>query len=106
MEKKIEVGDYIKDIYSRIGKIKSYSNGTYFTEKFGASSGEIVKHSKNIIDLIEEGDYVNGHKVEVIWEDADNYRFGGCDYMFQITGKEIKSIVTKEQMEAIQYVIE
>lgn len=49
----IKVGDYCKDIYGRIGKIKSYSNGTYFTGKFGANSGEIVIHIPNIIDLIQ-----------------------------------------------------
>lgn len=49
----IEVGEYIKDVYGRIGKVYEYSCGTYRTKKFGASSGEIVKHSKNIIDLVE-----------------------------------------------------
>ena len=61
----------------------------------------IVKHSEFIWELIELGDYVNGHKVEEIWE--NDFRFGGCDYTFQVTGYEIKSIVTKEQFESMEY---
>ena len=49
---------------------------------------------------------MNGHKVEVIWEDAANYRFGGCNYMFQITDEDIKSIVTKEQFNSVTYSLE
>lgn len=49
------------------------------------------------------GDYINGHKIEKKWEDAGNFRFAGCDYYFNITDEEIKSIVTKEQFERISY---
>lgn len=105
----MEIGYYIKDIFGRIGKIKSYSNGTYFTEKFGASSGEIVKHSKNIIDLIEVGDYVNGHKVI----EVDNHNKGMMrevycedDEDFGIWDEMIESVLTKEQFESIEYRLE
>ena len=38
----------------------------YECEKDDYDEEEIVKHSKNIIDLIEEGDYVNGQCIEKI----------------------------------------
>ena len=72
----------------------------------------ISKASHNIIDLIEVGDYVNGSKVIKI-ENVENYpdlsnvkieksdfRYGVYETVFE---NEIKSIVTKEQMEQIAY---
>ena len=57
----------------------------------------ITKSSPNIIDLIEVGDYVNGEKVTNI---------NGILYVKNIGALEeinIKSIVTKEQFEAMEY---
>lgn len=62
------------------------------------------KTSKNIIDLIEVGDYVNGNKVlenigiYILTSSSDygNNRF--FDY-------QIKSIITKEQFEKIKFEI-
>ena len=56
-----------------------------------------IKSSPNIIDLIEVGDYVNGEKVTNI---------NGILYVKNIGALEeinIKSIVTKEQFEAMEY---
>lgn len=79
----------------------------------------IVKHSKNIIDLIEEGDYVNGERVQSIIDYS--VVEGGEPYKKILTGeranlglhtlglkyyiyeKDIKSIVTKEQFNANCY---
>lgn len=63
----------------------------------------ILKSNKNIIDLIEVGDYVNG--VEVIGKEFDNFnkeylQCGVGDYVictFEV--KDIKTILTKEQYE-------
>lgn len=52
----IEVGEYVR---TKKGKIFQYSKGRAYLGK----DNEIVKHSKNIIDLIEVGDYVNGRLV-------------------------------------------
>lgn len=66
-------------------------------------SGKILKHSKNIIDLIEEGDYVNGEKVigkgalsciPQYYDDETN------DIVYF---DEIKSIVTKEMFSSVEY---
>ena len=56
-----------------------------------------IKSSPRIIDLIEVGDYVNGEKVTNI---------NGILYVKNIGALEeinIKSIVTKEQFEAMEY---
>ena len=63
---------------------------------------DIKKHSKNIIDLIEEGDYVNGkliHKVDIRENSAYIY-YGNCK---TFTDYQIKSIVTKEMFASAEY---
>ena len=61
----------------------------------------IVKHSKNIIDLIEVGDYVNGHKIIMdLKQSRKHYNTIDCfvtakGYTFE--ENEIETILTKEQ---------
>ena len=63
----------------------------------------IMKASHNIIDLIEVGDYVNGMRVDDIDIHSKRlYREMRYDYEI-ISEKEIKSIVTKEQFESMEY---
>lgn len=64
-----------------------------------------VKSSNNIIDLIEVGDYVNGCKVHkiancitIILDNEENISW--------VNPNDIKSIVTKEQFKANEYVVE
>ena len=59
---------------------------------------DIIKASHKIIDILEVGDYVNGRLVE--WKSEDFVAFGRLDYAYE---KDIKSIVTKEQMKAMEY---
>ena len=64
----------------------------------------IVKHSKNIIDLIEVGDFVNGSRVE------DRYLLNGEKPVLETAGTEknslclcerdIRKVLTHEQYEA------
>lgn len=68
-------------------------DGTYWRENI------IGKPSHNIIDLIEVGDYVNGERVEEIWKEVV---LVGQECR-PISFNNIKSIVTKEQFEAIKY---
>lgn len=65
----------------------------------------VTKHSKKIIDLIEENDYVNGQKViEIIKQNNKIYLM--TDYMPPKYIKEdIKSIVTHQMFEQIEYKI-
>lgn len=122
---KIEVGEYGRTNLGNIIKFAwiEYSEGKRDESKvllinndilsndfYYFSIGEkIVKHSKNIIDLIEIGDYVNGHIVIDIDRNEDNELFLITeDYMdFEGTNciydKEIKSIVTHEKFASVEY---
>ena len=115
----IEVGDYVRDKDGEIHKIIEINNPndelwTYykFENNMGNYKETIIKHSKNIIDLIEVGDYVNGYKV--IGVTLDPAPSGKCvdidcdkpsyeSYLFE---EQIYSIVTKEQFASMEYKVE
>lgn len=68
---KLEVGMYVRTdngiigkIYEKIGDMFTYkdSNRDYIT--YDLLHSEITKASYNIVDLIEENDYINGLRVE------------------------------------------
>lgn len=61
----------------------------------------IVKHSKNIKDLIKEGDYVNGALIVYIDKDADEI----CtpEKIYKLSEIKIERIVTKEMFESVEY---
>ena len=78
-------------------------NGKY--NGFTNRNRTIIKSSTNIIDLIEVGDYVNGHKVLDIAQAPKKVL-----YLNDISQKgallpreNIKSIVTKEQFSQMEY---
>ena len=128
---KLEVGQYVRTKDGRIYKIKQI-NGTYrgvgefnhdniiithgdekqsyrYKQHMEGYYCDILKSSRNLIDLIQEGDYVNGYKITDIdinalgmkriglwsgeYENEKRY-FEECN---------IKSIVTKEQFKSMQY---
>lgn len=68
---------------------------------------QITKHSENIIDLIEVGDYVNGYKVEKIEVNrviCVDYCFDCKRYTLATNNPEnIKSIVTHQQFNSMKY---
>ena len=68
----------------------------------------IIKSSPNIIDLIEGGDYVNGLKVDKIDENGiyNSNSYDGWLVNIASCNEDIKSIVTKEQFESMEYRIE
>ena len=66
----------------------------------------VIKASYNIIDLIEVGDYVNGFRVENIYNPTGNEVFWiklSCNPIDNYKNEDIKSIVTKEQFEQMSY---
>lgn len=122
---KIEVGEYGRTNKGKIfifawlensdGKRDTnkvlLGNGKIFENKFYYfdDGEEIVKHSKNIIDLIEVGDYVNNRKVyQVGYNFQDDFvcKMSNSNYEDFIYPKEIKTIVTHEQFESIEYKVE
>lgn len=120
----IKVGEYIRTKDGFITKILGVDEFTldedeifYETELnegyTDLGSDDIIKHSSNIIDLIEQGDYVNGIKIFLI-EKAIGYGDKGQEGILVnkiyknckfIPKDDIKSIVTKEQFKNIEYTI-
>ena len=72
---------------------------------------DIKKHSSNIIDLIEVGDYVNGYKIfriDVI-DGEKVFKINECsftEFLRTWKNKDIKSIVTHESFNSIKYEVE
>lgn len=125
----IEVGEYVRLKNGLIGKIIDcmyaederrtlryiepnhklirYQHNKYWLDnKRGRITDiNIVKHSKNIIDLIEEGDYVNGYYIYEIREVGEwKWLEIEADLLSnRIEENEIKTIVTKEQFNANCY---
>ena len=64
---------------------------------------DVIKSSPNIIDLIEVGDYVNGHTVKMIKEDKSKIDIGEGEDYFWLRNQDIISVVTKEQFESMEY---
>lgn len=120
----IEVGEYVRTRKGIIGKLRgSYLHGInieypqpqewiidrfnnrknyYVITECDVDFDDIVKHSKNIIDLIEVGDYVNGLYVHMITEFGLKIYSNG-DIEDILKEDEVKSIVTKEQFANIEY---
>lgn len=106
----IEEGDFVRTDEGYISK-ETDRNFIKMLLEGKSSFGKPVKHSKQLIDLIEAGDYVNGERVvEVIKgrEDEDTYILhveALNTYKF-VTKKEIKTILTHEQFEKNCYRLE
>lgn len=123
---KIEVGEFARTTDGIIGIIENYDNGEYWIRHsdidiWKCSEDYIVKHSKNIIDLIEVGDLVNGYKVlaiaDSIYENSKRiliYRDTRKEkwiYIQEYDGKlhtqdDIVEILTHEQYQANCYTVE
>lgn len=104
----IKVGDYVRLKSGEIDKVFALcgmiENTIHLEKHKWIGQDCIVKYSKNIIDLIEIGDYVNG--VRILDITGDYIHTDEWDCCKERLNKKIKSIVTKQQMEAIQYVVE
>lgn len=124
----MEVGEYIRTKDGQIGIFQNidehcrhygerledtiYIINTEKNEYLRLIDSNITKHSKNIIDLIEVGDYVNGMRViatenrgryneekqkdekVILAENYDEWTENGV-----ISNEDIKSILTHEQFE-------
>lgn len=113
----IKVGEYIRDKDGIIIKVQGKMGNEYIIKPFKGKMyiltekqlvKDIVKHSFNIIDLIEVGDYVNGCRViKIVTSEIKEH----CSYIKCINDNvfkesEIKSIVTKEQFKSVEYNLE
>ena len=122
----MKVGDYVRTEYG-ITQFKEYetTNGEKLlcipvkdgSQGIFANVEDIIKSSPNIIDLIEEGDYINGLKVEKnkYGELYTSYVYYGGEigrtgevyttWLEEYKDNEdyIDSILTKEQFESMEY---
>ena len=137
---KLEVGDYVRTkkgiakILGRVNEPDNYYFKMLITDKYLEIHDDteyihdldIIKSSKNIIDLIGVGDYVNGYKIDYINLNCETpflrsnqpYRVDSTLYSTLIEkgknynqplhfyNEDIKSILTKEQFESMAYEVE
>ena len=105
----LRINDYVRTNYgiAKITKIDLNVNACEIDKQLNdfyfVLNENIIKSSPNIIDLIEVGDYVNGERVINI---IKKYKYlEVSDEEIIINEKDIKSIVTKEQFESMEYKI-
>ena len=118
----IKVNEYVRTKQGDIGKYVIRQDINFVETNNGFIGfdieNDIVKHSPNIIDLIEVGDYVNGIEVINIYEKGQECFLGHCNEKtielkndiyetipseYLITNEQIKEVVTKEQFNQIKY---
>lgn len=101
----IKVGEYCRYDDGTIIKVVEEEESLYnylLKNKKG-----LFKHSPNIIDLIEVGDYVNGEIIDQIQNDRNPKliwhlsSYGDDDMAFK--NEDIETVATKEMMESISY---
>ena len=104
----IKVGEYVRTVTGSIDKVDALydliENTIHLENHKWQDIKNIVKHSFNIIDLIEEGDYVNGHIV--LKKEDDNFLLIDDKGYAHLAPINIKSIVTKEQFQNMEYRLE
>ena len=105
------IGDYVRTKDGVIFKLNNiiYQDDNYIQYQLDGKleDKDFLKSNPNIIDLIEVGDYVNGFKVDEIDEKGIyNYNsYDGWRINIASCNDDIKSIVTKEQFESMEYKI-
>lgn len=104
----IKENEYVRLRNGDVTRVKAINEKT-FKCKFHKVNCElfidfIVKHSSNIIDLIEVGDYVNGKEViGKFYEESLKVLILDTRLNAKCRSEDIKSIVTKEQFALAEY---
>ena len=110
----MKVGDYVRTKDGFIGKLKyidtieeGYNHYHFEKSLIEKYDRDIKKSSPNIIDLIEVGDYVNGHRIIDIAKDQIRALYyediNQKNALIPMINKDIKSIVTHEQFSQMEY---
>ena len=110
----MKAGDYVRfcnnswtEIGQIIGEVED-SHDMIVRDKDGDSfnDNDFIKSSPNIIDLIEVGDYVNGEPVKSVLKDCEGGTLlTASEREYLVAEEDIKTVVTKEQFEAMAYKI-
>lgn len=99
----IEIGEYVRteegEIHKVIKIIEDDGDWDYYCceNNAGYFAMDIAKHSKQLIDLIEEGDYVNGELITDKWDTRVS------SIRSNFSEEDIKTILTKENYMANCY---
>ena len=95
--------DYIDDdtIFFDKDLYRTYGDSIDFLEKDNLE--RIIKASYNIIDILEEGDYVNGVEIINIDDEWITMSDKQVPILKSIANGMIKSVITHEQIEQISY---
>lgn len=114
--KDIEVGEYVRtkegEIHKVIKIIEDDGDWDYYCceNNVGYFAMDIANHSKQLIDLIEVGDFVNGYRVISVDYDVTNDTTEcieldlNSNYQYNfISIRQIQTILTKEQFDANCY---
>lgn len=117
----IEIGEYVRTKDGYLGKLiainkqdynylvvdisKNIRNDEYPATYLYLKNENIAKHSKNIIDLIENGDYLNGYLLRKINGELCNFDLNEMEWTPLKNIDIFESLVTHEQFESIEYKI-
>ena len=105
----IEVNEYVRTDKGYIFKVDEEKTTLQVINFLDVEYGKIVKHSKELIDLIEVGDFVNGYRVKGKTEKkiaVDYYCYSeelGEENWLILYNDMIQTILTKEQYMANCY---
>lgn len=102
----IEVGEFVRTDYGIIDKVINpnfYISMYIECEQNLIQRGKIVKHSKNIIDLIEVNDLVKTNEEKTIIHIYDNDILEAVKEDIEEGHFKIETIVTHEMFESIEY---
>ena len=99
---KIEIEEFVRILKGKIGKVLSIDENPEWIETTLDKGNvmhisEFKKHSKQLIDIIEVGDYVNGELITDKWDT----RISSIRSNF--SEEDIKTILTKESYMANCY---
>lgn len=103
----IEIGEFVRTKTGRIAILNKAIEKSRWCEIkdkniYETTTYSITKHSKNIIDLIEVGDFINGVKIdEIIEKNKDiicfRYKYYlDKDDVYTIKREDIKTVLTHE----------
>ena len=122
MKLELKENMYVRNCYGRIAKIEDIEDNIAYCDNWlyrryeefitfielnnEKDINKITKVSFDIIDILEEGDYVNGYPIYEIVEYEDDTRaivIADDNKSIIWEKQDIKSIVTKEQFENMEY---
>ena len=121
----IKMGEYVRTKYGVIAQVIDVTDTLYWFDKFISKEGlipagylnknskQIENHSKNIIDLLQEGDIVNKQRVyyekqlkKLVLESGNDYDGFETFEDLEKYDNGIETILTKEQYERNCYTVE